>query len=642
MADPAAVGTTVAAAEAVPAVGSRRRAAGWLAATLAGYVGLAVAAAVPTRWAFVAAAVVVAAVEAVGPRAAPIVGWLLGRVGAGVPARALLRGLLLVLLIARAGSARLALLSALVAGLVPALLAVRQGLSEVCRSLRQPPVLTRNLPLDVAVPSAPSGWVTAVGRVAAGLELPAVVGLAIAADGPAVAAVAGVAVTAMVVAVPTGLLAGHVDRLRRLDSRRLVADAVQRALGELRAEVLLYFAGTPASRYQLEMWLAPVERLRQTALVLVRDRAVLATLGPTSLPVLCAPYGSTLMALDLPGARLGLYVSNASGNIHLIRRRGLWSVFVGHGDSDKAASASPFSRVYDELWVAGPVGRERYLTADVGVAAERVIEVGRPQLADLPATPAGPTSPVTVLYAPTWEGWGDEEHHTSLGTIGPALVAALLERTGIRLLYRPHPLTGSRDRLVRRAHTEVVRLLRAAGAVGPEVAPPAVPTTSDGSDLLDRALTTGRRAWSRAAYQDQQAVWTAAYWSAAEADRHRLLLPPAPELFACFAATDLLISDVSSVTADFLATDRPYAVVNAAGLPSDEFRDRYSSAAGGAVIGPDLSGLNDALGTVLAGTDPTAAARRTVRRQLVGCDGDAAWQAAVDQLCITPPPHDAR
>jgi hypothetical protein len=28
-------------------------------------------------------------------------------------------------------------------------------------------------------------------------------------------------------------------------------------------------------------------------------------------------------------------------------------VFIGHGDSDKQASFNPFSRVYDEVWVAG-------------------------------------------------------------------------------------------------------------------------------------------------------------------------------------------------------------------------------------------------------------------------------------------------
>ena len=98
-----------------------------------------------------------------------------------------------------------------------------------------------------------------------------------------------------------------------------------------------------------------------------------------------------------PGARhrAGVPVSgNVGKNIHMLRIRGLRGVFVGHGDSDKEASFNPFTKVYDEVWVAGQAGRDRYIRAQVGVRDENVYEVGRPSsAASAPADPSCPTAP---------------------------------------------------------------------------------------------------------------------------------------------------------------------------------------------------------------------------------------------------------
>ena len=65
----------------------------------------------------------------------------------------------------------------------------------------------------------------------------------------------------------------------------------------------------------------------------------------------------------------------------MLREPGTKHVFVGHGDSDKQASVNPYSKVYDEVWVAGLAGRERYARAGVGVLDRDIVEIGRPQLA---------------------------------------------------------------------------------------------------------------------------------------------------------------------------------------------------------------------------------------------------------------------
>jgi hypothetical protein len=325
-----------------------------------------------------------------------------------------------------------------------------------------------------------------------------------------------------------------------------------------------------------------------------------------------------MMSLEMPSVRVALYVGNAGNNVNMLRRPGVRSVFIGHGDSDKGASFNPYSRVYDEIWVAGAAGRARYADADVRIAPYQCVEVGRPQLRDLPREPdAVPL--LTVLYAPTWEGWGEDPFHTSLTRFGPELVRTLLQRPGVRVMYRPHPRSGHRDPAVRRAHQEGVRLLRAAGA-------PASVSDRTGvfpgdrrrteGDLLDAVLRPQDDSWARVAHDAAVAEWNSRFWAATPG--HRLLTPPAPDLYACFGVTDALIADVSSVATDFLAADRPYAIVNVTDGSEAEFRTRIASTAGGFVLDHDFANLDQLLTAAAGGPDPTAPGRAQARRYLLG------------------------
>src|SRR5690606_19133809 len=116
---------------------------------------------------------------------------------------------------------------------------------------------------------------------------------------------------------------------------------------------------------------------------------------------------------------------------------------------------NPFSKVYDEIWVAGKAGRDRYARARVGVRDEAIREVGRPQLdvierrrprpADAPPWPSE-EEPLTVLYAPTWEGWTDDGFQTSVTEMSVDIVRGLMSsKLPLRVLYKPHPLIGTRD-----------------------------------------------------------------------------------------------------------------------------------------------------------------------------------------------------
>jgi len=48
-----------------------------------------------------------------------------------------------------------------------------------------------------------------------------------------------------------------------------------------------------------------------------------------------------------------------------------------------------------------------------------------------------------VLYAPTWEGFYAAWSYSSVATMGAPMISALLAIPGVRVVYKPHPATGS-------------------------------------------------------------------------------------------------------------------------------------------------------------------------------------------------------
>ena len=452
---------------------------------------------------------------------------------------------------------------------------LRLVLAEGVRLLSTPVLSGRNLTLPVQpVAALPD---VAVRELGPEITAPVLVGLSLAVGSGSRVIAGSVAMSVGVVlatATPAWL-AGRALGLRRSAYRRRMAEAVTDAVESLAPEVVLYFAGNPEELYQVEGWLAPLERLDRTVLVLVRRHEVVGRLR-TSLPVVASPYTAPITRLSLPPRFVALFVTHSGDNVAMLRKAGAVSVFVGHGDSDKPDSINPVARVYDQVWVAGPLGRRRYDEAGVEVAA--VVEVGRPQTTVV-GSAAGATS---VLYAPTWEGWGDDPHHSSLAHVGVALVRALLSHD-VEVRYRPHPLTGRRDPSIRAAHQQILRLLEAA-------------PNGRAVDTADEPLT------------------------------------------ASFAAASALVGDVSSVVGEFLAWDRPYAVVDTRDLGADELTARFPSTAGGFVVRPDLANLDSFVTAARGGDDPTASARHDLLLDTMGdpATSEARFAAAVDAALLRP------
>jgi hypothetical protein len=373
-------------------------------------------------------------------------------------------------------------------------------------------------------------------------------------------------VTDAALAVLSGLMLTHLVQSRRHPQAQFHA-AVEAAVETLAPRLMLYFSGTADSSYQLTMWLSTLERLGEPSVVVLRERVHMRQLPETSVPVVCVPAATDFMAFGWRSIRVAAYVANVGKNIHMLRERGVRHVFIGHGDSDKTGSFSPFSKVYSEIWVAGPAGRERYLRARVGIRDDEIVEVGRPQLVGMErGRPIGSDDPMVVLYAPTWEGWPGDPPHSSLANAGERIIAGLLATPKVRVVYKPHPLTGTVSPAARAGNDRVIAMLGAAGG--------------------DHTVVTGS----------------------------------SPSLYECFNQADVLVGDISSVVTEFLASEKPYLMANLHDLPDEQFRTEFASAAGAYLLRPDGAGVEAALAAIRAG-DPLRADRVRTRRHLLG-DGE--------------------
>ncbi|MFG2270308.1 hypothetical protein ACGFNY_11125 [Streptomyces chartreusis] len=562
---------------------------------------------------------------------------------ADITVRHVLRDLLLVVALLRLGEQdRESVYTPLVGGLLAfyALHCAIQAVSVLVRRTRTLPVVTRNIDASaLRLSTAPPALLRRPGDRLLVFGLPATAGLlaTAATDDPRCAALG--------IALSLGLgLVGLYDLLvRLLPSRRPAGENetlqwLDAWLAEYRPTAGLYFSGGVSSAYQANMWLEPLAQLDGRPLIVLRERFMVAKIGPTDVPILCLPKVSTLMRLEESSLEVLIHPSNSGKTSQVLRIPTLKHTFVNHGESDKLSSCNPYAKAYDEVWVAGPAARERYALAEVGVEDKDVVEIGRPQLDAVRPQGESPAGGLTtVLYAPTWEGWDGNPGNTSVIEAGENLVRALLADPGVRLLYKPHPLTGSVDPRAGAADLRIRELIRAAVRERAGERPRDTAELDLRTKELDRLTTTAVRANAdqlermllqsapepgRAdAVAAATAAWEEAYWASLPEGEHQVFIGPRPTLYACFNVADLLISDVSSVVSDFLASGKPYAVANTSGLAEDVFRKAFPTVRAATVLTPDAAGVPDLLETVRhPEKDELVEARAELKRHLLGPD----------------------
>lgn len=507
------------------------------------------------------------------------------------------------------------------------------GVLATYRMQTNRPVVTRNIAVGKFTdPSPPADWLRnqVEGRLVLLGAIPVAGGsLGLIADTAVPFVVLGLCYVVLLVGA-SAYLGTQLVRSLRVASATVWEATMLQHLRDLHAQVVLYFSGSIESTYQLNMWLETLEQLPFRTVVLLRERPVFDCLATTTLPVACLPSGVSVMQAGLHSAKVALYPAHTSKNLHLLREPGIKHVFIGHGDSDKVSSINPFTRVYDEVWVAGRAGRDRWARARVGVRDDAVVEVGRPQLDAVRPVGSSPAPhQLTVLYAPTWEGWNDTTFFSSVTWMGPILIQALLDMDpAVRVIYKPHPLTGQRDPRAAKSHETIVRMLSAAN---PQ------PWTPADSPVLTKAATDLRRPGVGVAEQRRlRAEWSSRFWTAVGESRHLVVDDHGPTLYDCFDHADMLIADVSSVVSDFLASSKPYVCANPQGLSEASFLLANPTAGAAYLLGPDCKELPEIV-ELVRGADPKAPDRAAMRDYLLGPVNPSSierWEAAIDALLV--------
>ncbi|WP_425584534.1 hypothetical protein [Streptomyces levis] len=619
---------------------------------VAGFPALMLAALVPSVPAFAAAAAVTYLADHYLHRKGSYLINRLGKVRAGLSIRFLIRQLLLVLLLARLSLADNLIYYGAIACFIAfyGLQAPHGALVQLIRNRRRMPVATRNVDLKsrIRIPDAPPRRLLhRSAEKMLHLDLAAVVGILLAAQlKSSLIGFIGIGITVALATLYVLTLVPYVRGRKIPPNAERVLAAVDDWLGEYQPETVLYFSGSKDSAYQVNMWLDTMEKLDSKPLIILRERAILNNLAPTTVPVICVPGGVHLMNLDLSTVRVALYAANVGKNIHLLRVPTMKHVFIGHGDSDKLASVNPFSKVYDEVWTAGRAGRDRYAIADVGVRDDDIVEVGRPQLAPIQPWQGVPEDRIpTVLYAPTWEGWDGNPGNTSIVLAGENIVRKLVAADPpVRVLYKPHPFTGTVSKEAGAAHQRITALVRKAAAeramdprfVADTAAQAQAKAELDriearlaqlsgaGGDRGDEAEATREGLVDVARHEEVarlRAEWNDAYWRSFPDWEHRVITGAEPRLYDCFNVSDAMVSDISSVVSDFIASGKPYAVTDSAEVGVEEFK-RNNTAVRAAVI---LSNSAKELGELLSAVrdpaaDPLAEDRKELKQYLLGPD----------------------
>ncbi len=233
------------------------------------------------------------------------------------------------------------------------------------------------------------------------------------------------------------------------------------------AQVAYFFADTPSRIYQIAQWLPVIEKspANLSAVIITRSAASTEELRKlTNIPIIHARTFDLLMSLlELSKFKAIIYVNNSYQNFQTLSYQQAVHIHVNHGESDKISMVSNQAKAYDRVFVAGPAAKDRYLKAVAWIDQNKLITVGRPQL-DLGQPPfAAEPKLKTITYAPTWEGEDEANNYTSMDLYGKKIIDAALNQSDCRTIYKPHPrILTSKDPEVVAAHKYIVSRLNKA------------------------------------------------------------------------------------------------------------------------------------------------------------------------------------
>lgn len=249
--------------------------------------------------------------------------------------------------------------------------------------------------------------------------------------------------------LPTGALRLVSDIRDVFERRRLIVSPEFASPRKAQYEVLVYFADRPKNFYQLQQWLAPLEELgkkHSTAIICTRADMAGLVRKRTMLPIVMLDgSGRDARLATVTKPKVMLYLNHNNLNFRPLRFIHPIHAFISHGESDKIFMSSNLLKGFDYDFVAGQAAKDRLAGNIFNYDVDsRAIPVGRPQLDSPPPAPEFSSDGRTVvLYAPTWEGYRPTMRYSSVVSHGEPIVEGLIADARYRVIYRPHPLTGT-------------------------------------------------------------------------------------------------------------------------------------------------------------------------------------------------------
>lgn len=221
--------------------------------------------------------------------------------------------------------------------------------------------------------------------------------------------------------------------------------------------------GLDFGRYHLAQWVPYFLKKSINVLVLVRNQDLYKFVRKQWPFVICV-YAKTVIEVDkvldrLPYGKTIFYLSNTGNLVHSLRRNDFNHVFLGHGDSNKFASAHKFFRVYDEIWVSGDAHIDRFKNAGFDVKHITFKKIGRPNLEELikinQKTKWQNRSPKIAIIAPTWEGVLEENNGSSVEKLHDIISVLIQNNFIVKIKF--HPATGKRRKDYIDIEKEIIR-----------------------------------------------------------------------------------------------------------------------------------------------------------------------------------------
>jgi len=229
----------------------------------------------------------------------------------------------------------------------------------------------------------------------------------------------------------------------------------------------------PGNLYQIKQWRQTLNRLNKEFAIgiLYRSKLVEDVLADSELTLYKFKSERELIqVLDYLKPKVLLYPNQNVRNFFPLRFREAIHVFVSHGESDKAYMYQNTIKRYDLYFGAGQAAKKRIANNVWNYDVDKRIKlIGRPQLNDVNPLPYSPKLKHDyrwkILYAPTWEGVTRATRYSSIVSHANQMVHEFNKASDCMLAYRPHPLTGSREVKFKEANREIIDYIKNSSSV---------------------------------------------------------------------------------------------------------------------------------------------------------------------------------